>query len=151
MPLAKAMNGNFVPFPTWDGLQPFISRKLGVTHPLGGCPIGGSSTDARRSGLAVESGHSKSASIRVVLKTPCNLLILRPCSRRCFDGLGWPVCRPSGVNRRLKTPRFGLPKPHNLQPKICVDLCPSVAKIDTLKRPHSSGEAPPKPALKYAR
>ena len=28
-----------------DGLQPFVSRKLVVTHPLGGCPIGGLSTD----------------------------------------------------------------------------------------------------------
>lgn len=47
------MNGNFVPFPTWDGLQPFISRKLVVTHPLGGCPIGGSSTG----GVVNENGQ----------------------------------------------------------------------------------------------
>ncbi len=43
--MAKAMNGTYRAFPTWDGLQPFVSRKLVITHPLGGCPIGGSSTD----------------------------------------------------------------------------------------------------------
>ena len=43
--MATAMNGKYIPFPTWDGLQPFISRKVVVTHPLGGCPIGGSSTE----------------------------------------------------------------------------------------------------------
>jgi cholesterol oxidase len=43
--LATAMNGRYQSFPLWDGLQPFISRKLVVTHPLGGCPIGASSTD----------------------------------------------------------------------------------------------------------
>ena len=37
--------GHTVAFPLWEGLEPFISRKLVVTHPLGGCPIGGSSTD----------------------------------------------------------------------------------------------------------
>src|SRR5207247_8893401 len=43
--LATAMNGTYRAFPTWSGLEPFISRKLVVTHPLGGCPIGGSSSD----------------------------------------------------------------------------------------------------------
>lgn len=43
--IATAMNGRYQPFPLWDGLQPFVSRKLTVTHPLGGCPIGGSSTE----------------------------------------------------------------------------------------------------------
>jgi choline dehydrogenase-like flavoprotein len=43
--LAKAMNGSYRSFPLWDGLQPFVSRKVVVVHPLGGCPIGGSSTD----------------------------------------------------------------------------------------------------------
>jgi choline dehydrogenase-like flavoprotein len=43
--LATAMGGTFRPFPLWDGLQPFVSRKLVVTHPLGGCPIGASSSD----------------------------------------------------------------------------------------------------------
>lgn len=42
---AEAMNGTYRPFPMWDGLQPFVSRKLVVTHPLGGCPIGGSSSE----------------------------------------------------------------------------------------------------------
>jgi cholesterol oxidase len=43
--MAKAMNGTFRAFPLWEGLEPFVSRKLVVTHPLGGCPIGGSSSD----------------------------------------------------------------------------------------------------------
>jgi cholesterol oxidase len=43
--IATGMNGRFQAFPLWDGLQPFVSRKLVITHPLGGCPIGGSSTD----------------------------------------------------------------------------------------------------------
>ncbi len=43
--MAKAMNGAYRPFPLWEGLEPFVSRKLVVVHPLGGCPIGGSSTD----------------------------------------------------------------------------------------------------------
>ena len=43
--MAKAMNGTYRPFPLWEGLEPFVSRKLVVVHPLGGCPIGGSSSD----------------------------------------------------------------------------------------------------------
>jgi cholesterol oxidase len=43
--MATAMNGRYQSFPLWEGLAPFVSRKLVVTHPLGGCPIGGSSTD----------------------------------------------------------------------------------------------------------
>ena len=43
--LATAMNATYQPFPLWEGLAPFVSRKLVVTHPLGGCPIGGSSSD----------------------------------------------------------------------------------------------------------
>ena len=43
--MATAMNGRYQAFPLWDGLAPFVSRKLVVTHPLGGCPMGGSSTD----------------------------------------------------------------------------------------------------------
>jgi len=43
--MATAMNGKFHPFPLWDGLQPFVSRKLVVTHPLGGCPEGSSSSE----------------------------------------------------------------------------------------------------------
>src|SRR5216684_257656 len=43
--MATAMNGTYRAFPTWAGLEPFVSRKLVVTHPLGGCPIGGSSSD----------------------------------------------------------------------------------------------------------
>jgi len=43
--MAKAVNGTYRAFPLWEGLEPFVSRKLVVTHPLGGCPIGGSSTD----------------------------------------------------------------------------------------------------------
>jgi cholesterol oxidase len=51
--LATAMNGRYQAFPLWDGLQPFVSRKLAVTHPLGGCPIGGSSSDG------VVNGHGQ--------------------------------------------------------------------------------------------
>jgi cholesterol oxidase len=43
--MATAMNGTYRAFPTWSGLEPFISRRVVVTHPLGGCPMGGSSTD----------------------------------------------------------------------------------------------------------
>jgi cholesterol oxidase len=43
--MATAMNGTYRAFPTWAGLEPFVSRRLVVTHPLGGCPIGGSSSD----------------------------------------------------------------------------------------------------------
>ena len=43
--LAEAMGGTYRAFPLWAGLEPFVSRKLVVVHPLGGCPIGGSSTD----------------------------------------------------------------------------------------------------------
>ncbi len=43
--LAKAMGGTYQAFPLWHGLEPFVSKKLVVVHPLGGCPIGGSSTD----------------------------------------------------------------------------------------------------------
>jgi cholesterol oxidase len=51
--IAIAMNGRYQAFPLWDGLQPFVSRKLIVTHPLGGCPMGASSTD----GVVNEKGQ----------------------------------------------------------------------------------------------
>jgi cholesterol oxidase len=34
---ADAMGGRYIPFPLWSGLA---NRKLIITHPLGGCPIG---------------------------------------------------------------------------------------------------------------
>jgi cholesterol oxidase len=40
---ATSMKGSYVPFPLWGGL--FGKKKLVVTHPLGGCPMGHSSTD----------------------------------------------------------------------------------------------------------
>lgn len=40
--LAQAMGGDFVPFPLWKG---FLDRKIVTVHPLGGCPMGNSSTD----------------------------------------------------------------------------------------------------------
>ena len=43
--MATAMNGTYRPFPLWEGLEPLVSRKLVVTHPLGGCSVGGSSSD----------------------------------------------------------------------------------------------------------
>jgi cholesterol oxidase len=36
--LTEAMGGRYIPLPTWSGL--LGRRKLVVTHPLGGCPIG---------------------------------------------------------------------------------------------------------------
>jgi len=39
------MGGTYRAFPLWHGLEPFVSKKLVVVHPMGGCPIGGSSTD----------------------------------------------------------------------------------------------------------
>ena len=39
---AKAVGGTFVPFPMWEGLA---RHKLAVTHPLGGCRIGRSSSE----------------------------------------------------------------------------------------------------------
>jgi choline dehydrogenase-like flavoprotein len=51
--IATAMDGRYQAFPLWEGLQPFVSRKLVVTHPLGGCPMGGSSTD----GVVNEKGQ----------------------------------------------------------------------------------------------
>src|SRR6266850_1066229 len=43
--MAKAMGGTYRSFPLWEGLEPIVSRKVVVVHPLGGCAIGGSSTD----------------------------------------------------------------------------------------------------------
>ncbi len=40
--LAAEMGGRYVPFPLWKGLG---NKKLIVTHPLGGCPIGPNSFD----------------------------------------------------------------------------------------------------------
>ncbi len=40
--MAKAMSGDFVPFPLLEG---FLDRKIVTVHPLGGCPMGGSSTE----------------------------------------------------------------------------------------------------------
>ncbi len=55
--MAQAVNGSFRPFPLWEGLEPFVSRKLVVVHPLGGCPIGGSSSDGvvNRNGQVYDS------------------------------------------------------------------------------------------------
>jgi cholesterol oxidase len=39
---AEAMGGRYMPFPLWKGLG---SKKLVVTHPLGGCPIGSNVLD----------------------------------------------------------------------------------------------------------
>jgi cholesterol oxidase len=35
-----SMGGKYLPLPTWEGL--LGDRKLVITHPLGGCPIGNS-------------------------------------------------------------------------------------------------------------
>ena len=43
--MANELQGKFVPFPLWNsGLWGLISKKVVVPHPLGGCPIGNSST-----------------------------------------------------------------------------------------------------------
>lgn len=39
---ADAMGGRYMPFPLWSGLA---NRKLIITHPLGGCPIGTNNSD----------------------------------------------------------------------------------------------------------
>jgi choline dehydrogenase-like flavoprotein len=38
----RGPDGRYVAFPLWQGLA---NRKLVITHPLGGCPIGGTSAD----------------------------------------------------------------------------------------------------------
>ncbi len=40
--MAQGMGGQYVPFPLWSGLA---DRKIVTVHPLGGCPMGGSSTE----------------------------------------------------------------------------------------------------------
>jgi cholesterol oxidase len=40
--MAEKMGGRYVPFPLWQGLG---NRKIVTVHPLGGCPMGNSSTD----------------------------------------------------------------------------------------------------------
>src|SRR5262249_61951061 len=42
---ARGRTARFQPLPLRDGLQRFASRNPGARHPLGGCPLGGSSTD----------------------------------------------------------------------------------------------------------
>ena len=46
-----SMGGDYLPLPTWEGL--LGDRKLVVTHPLGGCPIG----DSHETGVVNEFGQ----------------------------------------------------------------------------------------------
>jgi hypothetical protein len=41
--MTQAMGGHFVPFPLWEGLT---ERKLVTIFPLGGCPMGPTSTES---------------------------------------------------------------------------------------------------------
>lgn len=60
-----SMGGSYLPLPTWEGL--LGSKKLVVTHPLGGCPIG----DSHETGVVNEFGQvydaSKPAASKAVL------------------------------------------------------------------------------------
>jgi cholesterol oxidase len=60
-----SMGGTYLPLPTWEGL--LGSKKLVVTHPLGGCPIG----DSHEKGVVNEFGQvydgSKPAASKAVL------------------------------------------------------------------------------------
>jgi len=59
------MGGTYLPLPTWEGL--LGDKKLVVTHPLGGCPIG----DSHEKGVVNEFGQvydaSQPASSKAVL------------------------------------------------------------------------------------
>jgi len=50
------MGGKYLPLPTWEGL--LGDRKLVITHPLGGCPIG----DTHELGVVNEFGQVFDAS-----------------------------------------------------------------------------------------
>jgi cholesterol oxidase len=51
-----SMGGTYLPLPTWEGL--LGDKKLVVTHPLGGCPIG----DSHEAGVVNEFGQVYDAS-----------------------------------------------------------------------------------------
>ena len=52
----SSMGGKYLPLPTWEGL--LGSKKLVITHPLGGCPIG----DSHETGVVNEFGQVYDAS-----------------------------------------------------------------------------------------
>lgn len=60
-----SMGGTYLPLPTWEGL--LGKKKLVITHPLGGCPIG----DSHDTGVVNEFGQvydaSKAANTKAVL------------------------------------------------------------------------------------
>ena len=62
---SSAMGGRYVALPTWQGM--LGSKKLVITHPLGGCPIG----DTHENGVVNEFGQvfdaSKPAASKAVL------------------------------------------------------------------------------------
>jgi cholesterol oxidase len=59
---STSMGGTYLPLPTWEGL--LGDKKLVVTHPLGGCPIG----DSHETGVVNEFGQVYDASQPAVSK-----------------------------------------------------------------------------------
>lgn len=66
--LTQAMGGEYVPLPTWEGLQPiFRPKTLIITHPLGGCRIGPSMAEGVVNDFGqVYDGSKRASDVRAV-------------------------------------------------------------------------------------